>query len=74
MKNAPLLKVHQLNLDSLKISHSSTRVLNGISFDLYAKESLVLLGESGSGKSVTLRAILTLYEQEKHFCYRRNLL
>ncbi len=63
MKNSPLLKVNQLHLDFIKDSHHSTRVLNGLNFELHEKESLVLLGESGSGKSVTLRALLRLYEE-----------
>lgn len=62
MKNIPLLKVHQLHLDFLK-DQKLTRVLNGLSFELHEKQSLVLLGESGSGKSVTLRALLRLYEE-----------
>jgi peptide/nickel transport system ATP-binding protein len=62
MKNVPLLKVHQLHLDFIK-DQKLTRVLNGLSFELHEKQSLVLLGESGSGKSVTLRALLRLYEE-----------
>lgn len=63
MKNNPLLKVNQLHLDFIKDSRQTTRVLNGLSFELHEKQSLVLLGESGSGKSVTLRALLRLYEE-----------
>ncbi len=62
MKNVPLLKVHQLHLDFIK-DQKLTRVLNGLSFELHERQSLVLLGESGSGKSVTLRALLRLYEE-----------
>jgi peptide/nickel transport system ATP-binding protein len=35
--------------------------LNGVSFELRAGQVLALLGESGSGKSVTLRAVLGLH-------------
>jgi len=35
--------------------------VNGVSFDLAAGEVLTILGESGSGKSVTLRALLRLH-------------
>ena len=38
----------------------NVHAVNGISFDLAAGEVLGILGESGSGKSVTLRAILGL--------------
>jgi peptide/nickel transport system ATP-binding protein len=37
------------------------RALNGVSFELDKGQVLALLGESGSGKSVTLRAILGLH-------------
>ena len=37
------------------------RALNGVSFTLDAGRVLALLGESGSGKSVTLKAILGLH-------------
>lgn len=35
-------------------------VVSGVSFTLHAKETLCLLGESGSGKSVTMRALMRL--------------
>jgi peptide/nickel transport system ATP-binding protein len=38
-----------------------TSAVRGLSFDLAAGEVLALLGESGSGKSVTLRALLRLH-------------
>ncbi len=38
----------------------TVHAVNGVSFDLAAGEVLGILGESGSGKSVTLRAILGL--------------
>ncbi len=38
-----------------------TTAIAGVSFDLAQGEVLGLLGESGSGKSVTLRALLRLY-------------
>lgn len=35
-------------------------VVNGVSFSLHAGQALCILGESGSGKSVTLRALMRL--------------
>lgn len=35
-------------------------VVSGVSFALHARETLCLLGESGSGKSVTMRALMRL--------------
>jgi len=39
---------------------ATMHAVNGVSFDLAERESLCILGESGSGKSVTLRALMGL--------------
>ena len=39
---------------------ASVAAVNDVSFDVEAGEVLAILGESGSGKSVTLRALLRL--------------
>ena len=39
---------------------ATVNAVNGVSFTLDRGEALVLLGESGSGKSVTLRALIGL--------------
>jgi peptide/nickel transport system ATP-binding protein len=41
------------------------RVINGVSLQVGRGQTLALIGESGSGKSVTLRTIMRLY-QESH--------
>jgi peptide/nickel transport system ATP-binding protein len=54
----PLLRARDLSVSF----HGArqTHALNQVSFDLRAGEVLALLGESGSGKSVTLRTLLRL--------------
>jgi peptide/nickel transport system ATP-binding protein len=39
--------------------------VNGVDFDLHEREVLCILGESGSGKSVTLRALMRLNPPSK---------
>jgi ABC-type glutathione transport system ATPase component len=55
-----LLKVKNLNLDF--VSSKRVRALSNLNFELNKGQSLVLLGESGSGKSVTLRTLMRLYK------------
>ena len=38
------------------------KAINGVSFDLYQGETLAILGESGSGKSVTAQAIMGILD------------
>ena len=51
--------------------HASSRptrtvhAVNGVSFDVKRGEMLGILGESGSGKSVTLRSILRLHPEHR---------
>ncbi len=51
-------------------SNSSSRdetveAVNGVSFDLRHGEVLCIIGESGSGKSVTLRALMSLLPKRR---------
>jgi len=55
-----LLTVRDLSV-AFETHDSVVRAVNGVTFSLEAGKVLALLGESGSGKSVTLRAILGLH-------------
>lgn len=49
-----------IEVKDLKISFGSQDVLKGISIDLHRGENLVVLGKSGSGKSVLIKCITRL--------------
>jgi oligopeptide/dipeptide ABC transporter ATP-binding protein len=63
MTDAP---THLLELDDLQVEFRTrdgvARVLNGVSCHVDAGETLALLGESGSGKSVTAQAIMGILD------------
>ncbi len=59
--NAP----YKLRVRGVKKSFGPKTVLDGIDFDLEEGKSLVIIGGSGSGKSVTLKCILGLIEPEE---------
>ncbi|WP_298862578.1 ABC transporter ATP-binding protein [uncultured Microbacterium sp.] len=54
-----LLSVQDLQVE-FATSAGVVRALDGVSFDVRAGETLAILGESGSGKSVTAQAIMAL--------------
>jgi peptide/nickel transport system ATP-binding protein len=55
------LLVHARDLTVRFVSRDATvYAVNGVDFDLAPNETLCILGESGSGKSVTLRAMMRL--------------
>jgi peptide/nickel transport system ATP-binding protein len=49
-----------LEIENLSLSNKDKVIINNISFDLKKEETLGLIGASGSGKSLTLWAILNL--------------
>jgi peptide/nickel transport system ATP-binding protein len=60
--NAPLVHVRDLHVafESREPGVAPVNAVNGVDFDLAERETLCILGESGSGKSVTLRALMRL--------------
>src|SRR5215469_4580739 len=55
----PVVSVENLYVRFLT-REATVAAINGVSFDLEAGQVLGILGESGSGKSVTLRALMRL--------------
>jgi phospholipid/cholesterol/gamma-HCH transport system ATP-binding protein len=49
-----------ISLRDLRVSYGDREILHGISFDIQAGETLVILGGSGSGKSTLLRTLVGL--------------
>ena len=53
-----------IHIENLYKSFGGLHVLNGFSLDLYDGENLVIVGRSGSGKSVLLKCIVRLLEPD----------
>jgi peptide/nickel transport system ATP-binding protein len=54
-----LVRARQLTVTFAQ-GNGFVHAVNGVDFDLHQREVLCILGESGSGKSVTLRALMRL--------------
>ncbi len=57
----PLLEVRDLQVE-FKVRDNVTKAVNGVSYSVNAGETLAVLGESGSGKSVTAQAIMGILD------------
>ncbi len=53
-----------LHINNLVKSFGGKRVIDGVSLSLFSGENLVLLGKSGSGKSVIVKCIVRLLEAD----------
>jgi peptide/nickel transport system ATP-binding protein len=62
MTDAPLLSVRDLRV-SFQMDEGLVRAVDGTNFDVMPGQVLGVVGESGCGKSVTMRAILQLVEK-----------
>ncbi len=54
-----------VRLENVTKSYGSRRVLDGVSFDVEAGRGFIILGRSGTGKSVTLRHIVGLVKPDE---------
>ena len=57
----PLLRVRDLRV-SFRMDEGTVRAVDGVSFDVFPGQVVGIVGESGCGKSVTMRAILQLID------------
>ena len=53
-----------LKVSELKKSFGSFHILRGANINLHAKENIVILGHSGTGKSVLFKCIVRLIEPD----------
>src|SRR3954447_23070662 len=61
-----LLEVENLQVE-FRTRDGVAKAINGVSFDLREGETLAILGESGSGKSVTAQAIMGILDSPPGF-------
>jgi len=59
---APILSVENLSV-SLPSGHDRTLAVDGVSFEVHRRQIVCLIGESGSGKSVTASATMSLLDK-----------
>ncbi|NEC87539.1 ABC transporter ATP-binding protein [Streptomyces sp. SID12501] len=60
-EDAALLEVRDLHVEFVT-REGVVRAVNGVSYNVHAGETLAVLGESGSGKSVTAQAIMGILD------------
>ena len=61
-----LLEVDELQVE-FRTRDGVAKAINGVSFELHQGETLAILGESGSGKSVTAQAIMGILDSPPAF-------
>src|SRR3990170_1870636 len=60
-RDGVLLEVDNLQVE-FRTRDGVAKAINGVSFDLREGETLAILGESGSGKSVTAQAVMGILD------------
>ncbi len=70
--NDPVLSVRNLSI-SFKGGRRELPVVHGIDFDIHGGETLALVGESGSGNSVTSFALMRLLPDARHCVIRGSV-
>ena len=60
----PIVSVEDLSVRFVS-REATVHAVNGVTFDVMPGEVLCILGESGSGKSVTLRALMRLHQESR---------
>jgi len=65
-RNGLLLEVEDLRVE-FRTRDGVAKAINGVSFDLHEGETLAILGESGSGKSVTAQAVMGILDSPPGF-------
>lgn len=63
---APLLEVEDLSVE-FRIEDGVVRAVNSLSYELSSHETLAILGESGSGKSVSAQAVMGILDTPPGF-------
>ena len=64
-KTTPQRGKEVIRVRNLKKAFGDHKVLNGISLDLYESENLVILGRSGTGKSVLIKCLIGLIKPDE---------
>ncbi|MFF4653806.1 ABC transporter ATP-binding protein [Streptomyces sp. NPDC001380] len=69
---SPLLDVRDLHVE-FRTREGVARAVNGVSYSVDAGETLAVLGESGSGKSVTAQAVMGILDTPPGFVTRGEI-
>jgi oligopeptide transport system ATP-binding protein len=73
IKGAPLLEVRDLHVE-FRTREGVAKAVNGVNYSVGAGETLAVLGESGSGKSVTAQAVMGILDSPPGFVTRGEIL